>query len=138
MEKFDVRTRKGLVALRRVALRNGVWGLVPLDDRGLLDLVVRQFTRVRWQLLIEELTKTANKVAMLVRMQVSRFFKGCVRVVFGAAEPMPSLPRLVEAAKRIGAGCFTDQSMFDPGLVEYFGIQWRNSPLSASAVRGVR
>jgi len=69
----------GRVKVKQVALRDGVWGLLPPRDRLLFNLASRWLGRVRKPLVLEVLGRIVDKLRLLWLTLRSGFIQFCLR-----------------------------------------------------------
>jgi hypothetical protein len=75
----DLSSRVGRVKVKQVALRDGVWGLLPSSDRLLFNMAIRWLDRVRKPLVLEVLGRIVDKLRSLWLTLRSRFIQFCLR-----------------------------------------------------------
>jgi len=75
----DLSSRVGRVKVKQVALREGVWGLLPSRDRLLFNMAVRWLDRVRKAWALEVLGRIVDKLRTLWLTLKSMYVRYCLR-----------------------------------------------------------
>jgi len=115
----DIRDREGLLRLKSVALRRGLWfKALSAVERAVVDLTIRVVERVRSSALMEALRSIASKIANALR---ARSFKERAMAIGEALAE-----RVARAAERLGCEKAKEWAR-DPGFAMYLGVSWLNT-----------
>ena len=116
---FDVSSKEGLVKLRAVAIRRGLWfKVLSAVERAVVDLTIRVVERVRSPRLKEVLRSIASMIADALKAR--SFKERALALGLALAE------RVARAAERLGCERAREW-MNDPGFVMYLGVSWLNT-----------
>jgi len=115
----DIKDREGLLRLKSVALRRGLWfKVLSAVERAVVDLTIRVVERVRSPRLKEVLRSIASKVVEALKAR--SFRERAMAVGYVLAE------RVVRVAERLGRRGAREWAS-DPGFVMYLGTSWLNT-----------
>jgi len=115
----DVSSRKGLVELKTIAVRRGLWfKVLNALERAVVDLTIKVVERVRSSTLKDVLRSIASKVVEALR---ARSFKERAMTIGRVL-----VERIARIAERFGNKRAREWAR-DPGFVMYLGVSWLNT-----------
>jgi hypothetical protein len=116
---LDVSYRDGLVKLRTIAVRKGLWfKALSAVERAVVDLTIRVVERVRSSALKRALESIASKVVGALKLR--SFRERALAVGRALAE------RVARAAERLGCERAKDWAR-GPCFAMYLGVSWPNT-----------